>query len=150
LSRCTSGGISMRRSAWVVVCALVVTIPAVRSEGSPEPPPVVIEPAPPLPPPGFGPAVVPGVGEAPVRADGDRAYKAPKADGPVVELIDESIDTLGPVFTNDGNGEPGAVSREDRDVFAGVEALRVTPHQKYRGFIPGWDFKIVEKPKNAG
>jgi hypothetical protein len=127
----------MRRSAWAVVCALVVALPAVRSEGSPKPPLVPPEPVPPAPLPN-------------ARADGDRAYKAPKADGPVVELIDESIDTFGSVLNNDGNGEPGAVSREDRDVFAGVESLRVTPHQKYRGFIPGWDFKIVETPKNAG
>ena len=83
-------------------------------------------------------------------AGADANYKAPKADGPVVELLDEGVDALLPVLTNDGSGEVGTITREDRDVFAGVEAGRVTPMQKYRGHIPGWNFKIVEAPKAAG
>src|SRR5207249_1108806 len=77
-------------------------------------------------------------------------YKAPKADGPVVELLDEGVEPLFPLLINDGGGEAGTVAREDRDVFAGVEAVRVTPMQKYRSRIPEWNFKIVEAPKNTG
>jgi hypothetical protein len=123
----------MRRLAWLFVCALVATVPAVGLGEKPLRPPL-------LPPGGPGP----GPGFA-----GDGNYKAPKADGPVVELLDEGVDTLGPVLVNDGGGEAGTFTREDRDAFAGVEAVRVTPMQKYRSIIPGWSFKIVETPKNA-
>ena len=119
---------------WIVV-ALVAAVPAVRSEG--KRPPVPIEQI-----------ELPLIEVAPLG--GDANYKAPKAEGPVVELLDEGVDALFPVLINDGGGEAGAATREDRDVFAGVEAVRVTPMQKYRSTIPGWNFKIVETPKNAG
>jgi hypothetical protein len=77
------------------------------------------------------------------------AYKAPIATGPVVELLDENIEPLFPRLTNDGGGEAGTISREDRDVFAGVEAARVTPMQKYSTRLLGWNFRIIEKPAKA-
>ncbi|MBM3979997.1 MAG: hypothetical protein FJ304_06880 [Planctomycetes bacterium] len=124
------------RLAWVLLCALAVTVAAVgRDKPVRIPPPV----AGPVPPPGFQPGFA-----------GDGNYKAPKADGAVIELLDEGIEPLFPVLVNDGGGEAGTVAREDRDVFAGVEAARVTPMQKYRSHIPGWAFKIVEKPEKAG
>lgn len=83
-------------------------------------------------------------------ADPAPPYTAPKADGPVAVLIDEQADSLFPLLTNTGGGEPGTVVREDRDVFAGVEAVRVGPLQKYQPHIPGWAFKVVETPKNPG
>jgi hypothetical protein len=125
----------MRGLAWVAVCALVVAVPAVGLGEKP------------LRPPPFG-------GPVPIIEDGGPVgagnYKAPKADGPVVELLDENIEPLFGVLINDGGGEAGSITREDRDVFAGVEAARVTPMQKYRSNVPGWDFKIVEKPEKAG
>lgn len=124
----------MRHLAWVPVCMLVALVPAVVLGEKPLPPP------PPLVGPGRGPGFQQGFA-------GDGNYKAPKADGPVVELLDEGVDALGPVLVNDGGGEAGTFAREDRDVFAGVEAVRVTPMQKYRSRIPGWNFKIVETPK---
>ncbi|MBP3954608.1 hypothetical protein J8F10_04830 [Gemmata sp. G18] len=96
---------------------------------------------------GLVPPPFPGPGGDPTN---DANYKAPRADGAVVELLDEGVDPLLPVLINDGGGEAGTAVREDRDVFAGVEAVRVTPMQKYRSNIPGWNFKIVETPKNAG
>lgn len=83
-------------------------------------------------------------------ADGDRNYKPPVADGAVVELIDESLDSLIPVLHNDFSPEAGRILREDRDVFAGVEAAKVLPMQRYRSTIPGWQFQIVEKPTKPG
>src|SRR5205823_1715732 len=97
--------------------------------------------------PGAGPGFAPGFQPAP---GANIEYKAPKADGPVVELLDEGVEALFPVLINDGGGEAGTITREDRDVFAGVEAVRVTPMQKYRSNVPGWNFKIVEKPEKAG
>lgn len=78
------------------------------------------------------------------------AYVPPKADGPVVDLLDEGLDALLPLLTNTGGGEPGTAQREDRDVFAGLAALRVKPIQKYQPRLPGWDFRVVEKPQKAG
>jgi hypothetical protein len=77
-------------------------------------------------------------------------YAAPKADGPVAVLLDEDLDALLPLLTNEGGNEPGTVVREDRDVFAGVEAARVTPLQRYAPRLPGWAYKVVENPKAAG
>lgn len=122
----------MRGLACAVVCALVAAVPAVSPGEEPFLLPV---------PPGAG------LGGAPPAPAGDGNYKAPRADGPVVELLDENTDPLFPVLVNDGGGEAGTVAREDRDVFAGVEAVRVTPMQKYRSNIPGWKYKIVENPK---
>ncbi|VTT98693.1 tolq-type transport protein : Uncharacterized protein OS=Pirellula staleyi (strain ATCC 27377 / DSM 6068 / ICPB 4128) GN=Psta_4371 PE=4 SV=1 [Gemmataceae bacterium] len=77
-------------------------------------------------------------------------YAPPKADAAVVELLDEGVAPLLGLLNNDNSGEQGAGAREDRDVFAGVEAARVTPMQRYASRLPGWGFRIVETPKNAG
>ncbi len=73
-------------------------------------------------------------------------YRAPASDGPVVALIDEEVEPLFSQLINDGGNEQGSIAREDRDVFAGVEAVRVTPMQKYRTLIPGWGYKIRKSP----
>lgn len=125
----------MRSLAWLSVCALVLVLPAVGLGEKPLR----------IPPPLGGPVPGPGFPGQPGFA-GDANYKAPKADGAVVELLDEGVDPLIPVLINDGGGEAGTATREDRDVFAGVEAMRVTPQQKYRSNVPGWNFNIVEKP----
>jgi hypothetical protein len=128
----------MRRLAWVLVLGLAAVVPAVGLE----PPVVQLEQLQPIPP------LAPGGGRA--EAAPIAGYVAPKADGPVVELLDEGIEPLFAQLINDGGNEPGTIAREDRDVFAGVEAARVTPMQKYCSNIPGWAFKIVEKPAKAG
>lgn len=75
---------------------------------------------------------------------------APKADTAVVELLDEGVGAVLGQLNNDQTGEQGTAAREDRDVFAGVEATRVTPMQKYASRLPGWDYRIVETPTKAG
>jgi len=80
-------------------------------------------------------------------ANVEAKYTAPEMKDGVIALLDEGVEPLFPLLINDGGGEPGTATREDRDVFAGVEAVRVTPVQKYRTKIPGWEFKVVEKPK---
>lgn len=124
----------MRRITWAGVLALLASVPAVSVGQKFQP-----GPGPGLPPPG-------GV----IFSQAMPAYTPPKADGSVVELLDEGIDSLGPQLINDGGNEAGTISREDRDVFAGVESARVTPMQKYASRIPGWNFQIVEKPAKAG
>lgn len=77
-------------------------------------------------------------------------YTAPAGDAAVVVLLDENVEPLFPLLNNDNSVPDGAqVAREDRDVFAGVEAVRVTPQQRYSARIPGWNYQIVEKPTKA-
>jgi hypothetical protein len=83
-------------------------------------------------------------------AAGDSPYTPPKADGAVAELLDEDIEPLFPHLVGEVSNLTPTITREDRDVFAGVEATRVTPLQKYQANLPGWAFKIVEKPAAAG
>lgn len=81
---------------------------------------------------------------------GNAVYQAPKDDGPVVALLDEEVDPLLPELKNDISTETGTIAREDRDVFAGVDAVRVTPPQKCQSVLPGWGYKIVKEPRAAG
>ncbi len=78
------------------------------------------------------------------------AYIAPASDGPVVSLLDESVEPLLSHLLNDYGGILPAATREDRDVFAGVEAARVAPQQRYSARVPGWNYRIVEKPTKPG
>jgi hypothetical protein len=73
-------------------------------------------------------------------------YEQPPAGGPVVVLLDEATEGLFPLLAN-ASGEPGTIAREDRDVFAGLEAVRVTPVQRYMAHLPGWNYTIAESPK---
>lgn len=77
-------------------------------------------------------------------------YTAPKADGAVVTLLDEQIDPLLSNLLNDHSGVAGSATREDRDVFSGVESARVVPQQRFMSRLPGWNFRVVEKPTKAG
>jgi hypothetical protein len=76
---------------------------------------------------------------------GAAPYQPPQADGPIVVLLDEDTEALYPLLTN-VSGEAGTIAREDRDVFAGAEAVRVTPVQKYMAHLPGWTFPVAETP----
>src|SRR4051794_13533223 len=109
----------MRRIAWVFVPVLLGGVPAV-ARGQ-LPPPGRPQPIPVIAPPEPGGRIAPGL---------PLAYTAPRADGPVAELLDEGIEPLFGQLVNDGGGEAGTITREDRDVFSGVEAARVTPMQK--------------------
>src|SRR5258708_40194551 len=100
----------MRCLVWVVVCALVAAVPAVGLGEKPllPPPPIIGGPG---PGPGFHPPV-----------PGDAHYKAPKADGKVVELLDEGLDTLFPILVNDRGGQAGTDDRGDRELVRGRHA----------------------------
>src|SRR5688572_29339335 len=72
-------------------------------------------------------------------------YEQPRTGGPVIVLLDEATEGLFPLLTN-ASGETGADAREDRDGFAGLEAVRVTPVQRYMARLPGWNFAVAESP----
>jgi hypothetical protein len=75
------------------------------------------------------------------------ASRADKSVRPAaVALLEDDADDLIKHLNNDGTGGPGAGSREDRDVYCGACALRVTPLQRFRSRVPGWQFVVAEKP----
>jgi hypothetical protein len=84
----------MRRFAWVFMLAPLAALPVIGFE------------KPLVPQIQFAQPVFPGQ-----PGTGDANYKPPKADGPVVELLDESVESLFPVLVNDGGGEPGTIIR---------------------------------------
>ena len=133
----------MRQFAWALVCALVAVAP---TSGFGQ---QLVPVAPPVAPPAAPLVFVGQPGQLWGLPD-DGNYQAPKSDGPVAVLFDEALDPLLSALNNDGSGYAGTAVREDRDAFAGVEAVRILPRQKYRSGLPGWNFKIVENPKNAG
>ena len=121
----------MRRLAWAFVVPLLVAIPAVGFEKPLVPQrEVIMQPVHPTDP-------VPGNGN----------YKPPELKDGVVELLDEGVEPLFPLLINDGGNEPGTINREDRDVFAGVEAVRVTPLQKYRIATPRLELQGCREPE---
>jgi hypothetical protein len=86
----------------------------------------------------------------PARPQDPPAYVAPKGDGPVVELLEDGLDPVIPLLSNPDGAQQGTAAREDLDVFAGLSALRVKQVQKYHPTLPGWGYRIVEKPANPG
>ncbi|HSQ55707.1 MAG TPA: HEAT repeat domain-containing protein [Gemmata sp.] len=102
----------------------------------------------------FGPKGQPLAPPLPGRVVmGAPVYHPPNATGAVAELLDEGVEPLFSLLVPHLEREMSArtsISREDRDVFTGVEAVRVTPLQMYQVSLPGWRFKIVEKPSENG
>lgn len=124
------------RATWAVLLGILVAVPAAGRDKIKPPPGLWGGP---VPPPFGGPVADPAL-----------PYAAPKGDGPVAELLDEGVEPLLAQLSNDNGGEAGTATREDRDTFAGVEAARVTPMQKYASLVPGWNYQIVEKPAKVG
>jgi hypothetical protein len=122
----------MKSFARTLALCLLAAVPAVAVESPLVPQPTSAQ--------GRAEPAQPGPGKV-------EAYVPPGGLGPVYELLDEGVEPLFPLLINDGGGEVGTITREDRDVFAGVEAVRVLPLQKYATRLPGWNFKVVEEPK---
>jgi hypothetical protein len=60
---------------------------------------------------------------------------------PLVALFEDEPGIL--ALMNEG---PGQATLESADRYSGTAALKVTPPQRFRAAIPGWSFKIAEKP----
>jgi hypothetical protein len=61
-------------------------------------------------------------------------------------LLRDNADDLVKRLDNDRTADPGTAAREDRDCFSGACCLRVTPLQRFSSRLPGWNYRIVEKP----
>ena len=71
----------------------------------------------------------------------------PKSDDPVVELLDENVAKMIEAIVGTPNG--GDLKVERGDVYTGLESLKQTGQERHAGNLPGWGFKIVEKPTGA-
>ena len=75
---------------------------------------------------------------------------APKADDPVVELLDESIGkTIDDIVGQTNVPNAGDMKVERGDVYTGTESLKQTGQERHASHLKGWGFKIVEKPTGA-
>lgn len=66
----------------------------------------------------------------------------------VARLLEDNGAELLPQLTNPGgDGGEGEVEREV--VFSGRSAIKITVYQKYFNLLPGWAYRIAEKPKEG-
>src|SRR3954469_17736298 len=81
-----------------------------------------------------------------VRADPAAGVVATATGRPaVVALLEDNADALLPLLTNP-TGDPGEGHVEHVNVFSGRSAVRIVPLQRFEPHIPGWKYRIVEKP----
>jgi hypothetical protein len=76
----------------------------------------------------------------PVRA------AAPPVPNHAVSLLEDNADALIAQLTNEGLADTSVARREERDCYSGACAIRVTPLQRFRAYVPGWQYRIVERP----
>src|SRR5437763_15336474 len=62
----------------------------------------------------------------------------------VAELLEDDGENLIKQMVSQ---QGGAGSIETVDVFSGRSAVKITPMQLYQRAVPGWAYKIAEKPK---
>jgi len=64
----------------------------------------------------------------------------------VVCLLEENAAELLPQLTNPG-GDLGEGEVEPKVVFSGKSAVKITRYQRYFNLLPGWSYRITEKPQ---
>lgn len=64
----------------------------------------------------------------------------------VVCLLEDNAADLLPLLTNPG-GDLGQGEVEQNVVFSGRSAIKITHYQKYFNLLPGWSYRVTEKPK---
>jgi hypothetical protein len=64
----------------------------------------------------------------------------------VAALLEDNGAELLKQFTNPG-GDDGVGSVETAIVFSGKSSVKIVPFQRYHNAIPGWKYRITEKPK---
>ena len=63
----------------------------------------------------------------------------------VAVLLEDNAESLLPQLTNP-TGDPGEGHVERSEVFSGRSAVRIVPLQRFHPHLPGWNYRIVEKP----
>jgi hypothetical protein len=76
------------------------------------------------------------------------AVAAERLPAGVVCLLEDNAAELLPKLTNPW-GDPGEGQVEKGSVFSGDSSVKITILQRYCNLIPGWAYRIVEKPKEG-
>jgi len=76
------------------------------------------------------------------------APAAEKLPAGVACLLEDNAAELLPKLTNP-QGDPGEGQVEKGIVFSGQSSIKITVLQRYCNFIPGWAYRITEKPKEG-
>lgn len=63
----------------------------------------------------------------------------------VAELFEDDAEGLLRLLTNP-TGDPGEGHAENKDVFSGRRSIKIIPMQRFRSDIPGWAYRIAERP----
>jgi hypothetical protein len=74
------------------------------------------------------------------HADGKRPRPA------VAELLEDNAESLLRALTNP-TGDPGQGQVETKDVYSGRQCIKIVPMQRFHPAVPGWAFRIAERPK---
>ncbi len=80
-----------------------------------------------------------------VAAINGRAFAAEAEQPAVAELFEDKAEDLLKVLTNPWN-DAGEGTVEEKDTFTGDKSIKIIPLQRYHNELPGWKFRIVEKP----
>jgi hypothetical protein len=68
--------------------------------------------------------------------------------GAVAELLEDNGEALLKQLTNP-TGDPGDGQVEKTVVFSGQSSVKIIPMQRFHPTIPGWKYRITEKPKHG-
>jgi len=74
------------------------------------------------------------------NADGKRPRPS------VAELLEDNAEAILRALTNP-TGDSGQGSVETKDVYSGRQCVKIVPMQRFHPAVPGWAFRIAERPK---
>jgi hypothetical protein len=64
----------------------------------------------------------------------------------IAEILEDKADDLLKALTNPWN-DSGEGKVEEKDTFTGDKSIKIIPLQRYNNGLPGWNYRIVEKPQ---
>lgn len=74
-----------------------------------------------------------------------KAKSVPAA--PIAVLLEDNAAALAPLLDNSGGKDGSVAFANERTHFAGTSSLSVTPFQRFRLRVPGWNYRVVEQPE---
>lgn len=64
-----------------------------------------------------------------------------------VELLEDGIEFFIDNLDNNGGRDGSVAMRNDRSFYSGKTSLSVSPFQRYKTNLPGWNYQIAENPR---
>jgi RNA polymerase sigma factor (sigma-70 family) len=85
-----------------------------------------------------------------LRKDGadSRSGEPSRRTGPdVVELLEDGTDFFIKNLDNEGGQDGSVATRDEKSYYSGSCSLMVTPFQRFKTQMPGWNYRITEHPQ---